>query len=176
MDGEEDAYSEEEFVEEDDASSTRSMTPAAEDAGVPHVSPSGSHNAGEGAASPQGSHATPERDATPPGAEVAAVLASSSQGSCSILPGAPLHAGVDANEKEGGEGGSTGDRGGLHAARVGSVFKHASMPSLGAPAAGMEQEAQASPGRPGGNPEANVWFLESTPIQMPPESGGIVGD
>ena len=28
---------------------------------------------------------------------------------------------------------------------------------------------------PGGNPGANRWFLESTPIQMPPESGGICG-
>jgi len=29
--------------------------------------------------------------------------------------------------------------------------------------------------RPGGNPEANEWFILSTPIQMPPESGGICG-
>jgi len=28
---------------------------------------------------------------------------------------------------------------------------------------------------PGGNPGANRWFLQSTPIQMPPESGGICG-
>jgi len=28
---------------------------------------------------------------------------------------------------------------------------------------------------PGGNPGANKWFLESTPIRMPPESGGICG-
>ena len=27
--------------------------------------------------------------------------------------------------------------------------------------------------RPGGNPVANVWFLESTPIQMPPRRGRI---
>jgi len=28
---------------------------------------------------------------------------------------------------------------------------------------------------PGGNPGANRWFLRSTPIQMPQESGGICG-
>ena len=28
---------------------------------------------------------------------------------------------------------------------------------------------------PGGNPGANGWFLQSTPIQTPPESGGICG-
>jgi len=28
---------------------------------------------------------------------------------------------------------------------------------------------------PGGNPGANRWSLQSTPIQMPPESGGICG-
>jgi len=28
---------------------------------------------------------------------------------------------------------------------------------------------------PGGSPGANRWFLQSTPIQMPPESGGICG-
>ena len=31
------------------------------------------------------------------------------------------------------------------------------------------------PHRPGGNPGANGWFLQSTPIQMPPKSGGICG-
>ena len=30
-------------------------------------------------------------------------------------------------------------------------------------------------GRPGGYPGANGWFLESTPIQMPPHRGGICG-
>jgi len=166
MDGEEEAYSEEEFVEEDDASSTRSITPAAEvlvaDAAVPHVSPSGSRNAGEGAASPEGSHGTPERDATPSvgqtGAEVAADLGSSSQESYSILPGTPLHDGVEANENkqsEGREGGSTGNCGGLHAVRIGRVLKHASMPSLGVLAVGMEQEAQTHPGvRRGSAPSA----------------------
>jgi len=29
--------------------------------------------------------------------------------------------------------------------------------------------------RAGGNPGANRWFLESTPVQTPPESGGICG-
>ena len=29
--------------------------------------------------------------------------------------------------------------------------------------------------RPGGNPGANGWFLESTPIQMPPRRGDIFG-
>ena len=33
----------------------------------------------------------------------------------------------------------------------------------------------ASATHPGGNPGANRWFLQSTPIQMPPESGGICG-
>ena len=28
---------------------------------------------------------------------------------------------------------------------------------------------------PGGNPGGNRWVLQSTPIQMPPESGGICG-
>ena len=28
---------------------------------------------------------------------------------------------------------------------------------------------------PGGNPGANRWFIQSTPIQMPPESGDICG-
>ena len=31
------------------------------------------------------------------------------------------------------------------------------------------------PAHPGGNPGAKRWFLQSTPIQMPPESGGICG-
>ena len=41
-----------------------------------------------------------------------------------------------------------------------------------------EEEEQSSPrvvNRPGGNPGANRWFLKSTPIQMPPESGVICG-
>ena len=31
------------------------------------------------------------------------------------------------------------------------------------------------PSRPGGNPGAYRWFLQSTPLQFPPESGGICG-
>jgi len=34
-------------------------------------------------------------------------------------------------------------------------------------------ETRSTPNHPGGNPGANRWFLQSTPIQMPPESGGI---
>ena len=29
--------------------------------------------------------------------------------------------------------------------------------------------------RPGGNPGPNGWFLQSTPMQMPPRRGGICG-
>jgi hypothetical protein len=29
--------------------------------------------------------------------------------------------------------------------------------------------------RPGGNPGANEWFLQSTPIEMPPQRGDICG-
>ena len=54
----------------------------------------------------------------------------------------------------------------------------------GTPAAGaLEADLQPRSKRkrsgiryhPGGNPGANGWFLYATPIQMPPESGGICG-
>ena len=40
-----------------------------------------------------------------------------------------------------------------------------------------QEEGHGQPGgnQPGGNPGANRWFIQSTPIQMPPESGGICG-
>jgi len=39
----------------------------------------------------------------------------------------------------------------------------------------LKLRARCTSSHPGDNPGANRWFLQSTPIQMPPESGGICG-
>ena len=47
------------------------------------------------------------------------------------------------------------------------------LPCRGQDGAGRGRDGAGS--RPGGNPGANGWFLESTSIQMPPRRGGICG-
>jgi hypothetical protein len=55
------------------------------------------------------------------------------------------------------------------AAASGCLFKPGDRDGPG----GKQRREPGDP--PGGNPGANGWFLESTPIQMPPRRGGICG-
>lgn len=198
MSGDEGAYSEEEFVEEDDASSTRSITPAAQSLGAAaeeeNDPPSGKHTGAQVAASPQASRGSPGRDPTPPvsqtGAEVSAVLGGSPQGSHSSgAPPPPESTGVaspaagttstpgeDAAEAtENANLESTGNR---RSTYIGSVPKHASMPSLVLPVAvGTDDEAQAKPGvqRPGSAPSLiSLELLPSVREQVAEVVGDVV--